>query len=190
MNANPIPMDPAVPALTDEELAHPPRGVRLRREFGDALTIVCRPRKGMLLFLVPFTALWSGFSLGTIYVVPWWTGRFDWQAGLVGIPFLAGTLVLVGAILHLLFAKTTITLAKGRVTLRGGLFGAGRTREFVLQKGAAVALGPTPYQVNNVAQKEIVLAGGGQVFKFGALGLSNEAKTYVAAFLRRAVGGG
>lgn len=189
MTADTIPADASVPALTDEELARPPRGVSLRRDFGDALTIVCRPRKGTLLFLVPFTALWSGFSLGTIYVVPWLTGRFEWQAALVGIPFLLGTLVLVGAILHLLFAKTTITLAKGRVKLRGGLFGAGRTREFVLRKDTAVSLGATLYKVNNVPQKEIVLAGGGEVFRFGALGLSNEAKTYVAAFLRRAVGG-
>ena len=46
------------------------------------------------------------------------------------------------------------------------------------------------YHVNHVAQPEIVVASGEKKLKFGAMGMSNEVQTYVAAVLRRAACGG
>lgn len=180
----------AIPPMSDEELARPPKRVSLHREFGDALTILCRPRKTALLFLVPFTVLWSGVSLAGIYVVPLIQGEFDWKMGLFGLPFLLGSVCFVAAILYTLFGATKITLAKGRIRVFMGAFGLGRTRELECGKGTTVTIEKSGYRVNNVPQPEIVLASGGRTLKFGAMGISNEAQAYVAAVLRRAAGGG
>ena len=179
-----------VPRMTDEEMARPPKRVSLQREFGDALTITCRPKRTALLFLVPFVALWSGVSMAGIYVVPLATGQFDWKMGLFGLPFLIGTIVLVTIILNVLVGKTTVTLSKGKVQVGTHLLGWRRFREMECGKETAVSLQKSSYRVNNVPQPEIVLSSRGQELRFGAMALSDEAKKYVAAVLRRAAGGG
>ena len=179
-----------VPRLTDEELARPPKRVSLKREFGDALTVVCRPRRGTLWFLIPFTAFWSGISMAGIYGSQIVGGDFDPKLSLFGLPFLAGTVGLVGAILYCLFGKTAVTLSQGRVQVFTGVFGLGRKREMECGPGTAVTLERSSFRVNNVPQPEIVVASGGTQLKFGAMAIPNDALPYVAAVLRRAAGGG
>ena len=179
-----------VPRLTDEELARPPKRVSLRRDFGDALTIVCRPRRAALWFLGPFTAFWSGISMVGIYVVPLATGKFEWKLGLFGLPFLLGTLGLLTAILFMAFGKTTVTLTKGRIEVFTGAFGRGRRRALECQPGTVVSLARSGYRVNNVPQPEIEVASGENRLKFGAMTIPNDVLPYVAAVLRRAAAGG
>ena len=180
----------AVPRLTDEELARPPKRVTLKREFGDALTVTCRPRRGALWFLLPFIAFWSGGSMAGIYVVPLVKGTFSWQDGLFGIPFLAGTVALLGIVFYLLFGRTEVTLSKGRIRLFTGVFGRGRTREMECGPGTAVTIEKSNYRSNNVPQPEIVVTSGTNRMAFGAMTIGNDAMPYVAALLRRAAGGG
>ncbi len=178
-----------VPRLSDEEMARPPKRVALQRGFGDELTITCRPKRTALLFLVPFTLFWSGISMAGIYIVPLATGQFEWKMGLFGLPFLIGTVVLLSIILNVLVGRTTVTLSKGKVAVGTHLLGWRKVKEFDCGPGTTVTLQPSSYRVNNVTQPEIVLASGGKEFRFGAMALSNEAKSYVAAVLRRAAGG-
>jgi hypothetical protein len=180
----------AVPRMTDEEMARPPKRVKLERGFDDALTITTRPKRTILLFLVPFTAFWSGISMAGIYIVPLATGRFEWKLGLFGLPFLIGTIVLVGIILNVLLGKTTVTLTKGKVAVGTRWLGWRRMRELECGKDTAVTIEKSGFRVNNVPQPEIVLRSGEKELKFGALGMSGEVVTYVAAVLRRAAGGG
>ena len=102
-----------VPKLTDEQLARPPRRVKLQRGFGDALTLTVRPRRWALLFLVPFTLFWSGGALAGIYGSQLWKGEFDPKLSLFGLPFLLASLGLLTAILYMVFGRTVVTLAKG-----------------------------------------------------------------------------
>ncbi|NCA83588.1 MAG: hypothetical protein EOM72_12765 [Opitutae bacterium] len=180
----------AIPRMTDEEMARPPKRVKLERGFDDALTITSRPKRTILLFLVPFTAFWSGISMGGIYIVPLATGQFEWKLGLFGLPFLIGTIVLVTVILNVLMGKTTVTLTKGKVAVGTHLLGWRRIRELACGPGTTVTIEKSGCRVNNVPQPEIVLRSEGKELKFGAMGLSGEALTYVAAVLRRAAGGG
>ena len=179
-----------VPRLSDEELARPPKRIRLRRGFGDELAMTCRPNRIPLLFLVPFTALWGGGSMAGIYGSQLWKGEFDPKLSLFGLPFLLGTAVLLTIIAYCLFGRTEVTLAKGRIRLFIGLFGLGRTREMDWGKDATVSIQKSNYSSNNVRQPEIVLANGAEQLKFGAMGLANGDQLYVAAVLRRAAGGG
>ena len=128
--------------------------------------------------------------MGGIYGSQIWEGDFDPQLSLFGLPFLIGTIVLVTIILNVLAGKTTVTLTKGKVAVGTHLLGWRREREFECGKGTSVSLQLSSYRVNNVQQPEIVLTSSGQEFRFGAMALSTEAKTYVAAVLRRAAGGG
>lgn len=180
----------AVPQMTDEEMARPPKRVKLERGFDDALTITCRPKRTSLLFLVPFTAFWSGISMAGIYIVPLATGNFEWKLGLFGLPFLIGTIVLVTIILNVLLGKMTVTLTKGKVAVGTHLLGWRRIRELACGPGTTVMIEKSGVRVNHVPQPEIVLRSEGQELKFGALGMSGEVLTYVAAVLRRAAGGG
>ena len=179
-----------VPRLTDEELARPPKRVTLQRGFGDELTVVCRPRRGALWFLLPFMAFWSGGSMAGIYVVPLVSGTFSWQDGLFGIPFLAGTVAMLGIVLYLLFGRTEITLSKGRIQVFTGVFGRGRRKEMECGPGTAVTIEKSNYRSNNVPQPEIVVLSGTNRLAFGAMTIANDAMPYVAALLRRAAGGG
>lgn len=180
----------SVPRLTDEELARPPQRVSLRREFDDALTVVCRPGRMALWFLIPFVALWSGGSMTGIYLAPLVQGTFDWHDGLFGIPFLLGTFVLLAIVSYLAFGRTAVTLSKGRVRVFTGVFGLGRTREMECGPGTVVTIEKSNFQSNNVSQPEIVVASGEHRMKFGAMTIPNDAMPYVAAVLRRAAGGG
>ena len=180
----------SVPQMSDEELARPPKRVSLQREFGDTLAITCRPKRSALLFLIPFTVLWSGISMGVIYGTQIASRTFDWKLSLFGLPFLIGTIGFAIAILYTLFGATKVTLAKGRMRVSMGVFGLERTREVECGKGTTVAIEKSGYRVNNVPQPEVVLTNGEAKFRFGAMALSNEAQNYVAAVLRRATGGG
>lgn len=180
----------SVPHITDEEMAHPPKRVTLRRGFDDELEIVCRPKKGLAIFLIPFTAIWSGGSMAGIYGTQLMKGEFDLAQSLFGIPFLLGTIVLVTIILHTLFGKTIVTLSRGRVQVFSGLFGMGRFRTIACGKGTRVSLETSSVKQNNVSQSEIVLRSGEKTLKFGAITMTKEIQRYVAAVLRRAASGG
>ncbi len=180
----------AVPRLTDEEMARPPKRVRVERGFDDALVVTCRPKRTSLLFLAPFTAIWSGVSMAGIYIVPLARGEFDWKQGLFGLPFLIGTVGLGVAMLGVLLGKTTVTVTRGKVAVGRHLLGWSRIRELERGEGVEVRIEQSGYRVNDVRQPEIVLRSGGRELRFGAMGLSGEALTYVAAVLRRVAGGG
>jgi len=179
-----------VPYMSDEEMAHPPKRVTLRRGFEDELEIVCRSSKALAFFLIPFTLIWSGGSMAGIYGTQLMKGEFDLSQSLFGIPFLLGTIVLVTMILHTLFGKTIVTLSRGRVRVFHGVFGIGRTREMDCGKGTRVSLESSSVSKNRVPQSQIVLRSGNQTLKFGALSLSEEVRRYVAAVLQRAGSGG
>lgn len=180
----------AVRVITDEEMAHPPKRVRLRKGFDDELQVICTPKRWVLWFLVPFTLLWSGISMTVIFIVPLATGKFEWKEGLFGLPFLVGTIFLLGFILMMVFGHLAVTLSRGQVRIFRGAFGLGRTQTIPCGGDTSVSIEQSSVSVNNVRQSEIVLRNGEKTVQFGATSLSKEAMEYVAAVLRRAGCGG
>ena len=88
----------------------------------------------VVLFLIPFTCVWSGMSIGGIYGSQIAKHALDWKLSLFGIPFLIGTVVLVGVILNLLFARRRLVLERGHGVYSAKVFGIGRTRHFDLNR--------------------------------------------------------
>ncbi len=132
------------------DLLHTPKHLRVSRDFQHGTTLIYHKTSAILLFLIPFTALWSGGSMWGIYGTQISEGRFDLGQSLFGLPFLFGTVVLLSVIIFLLFGRWVITLHKnaGRVFLGIGPFGW--TRHFGYDSNSVVSLRDSSVKVNNV----------------------------------------
>ena len=81
----------------------PPSGVQLMRNTRETI-VLARHSRLQLIFLVPFTAVWSGFSMFGIYGSQILKHQFDLKLSLFGLPFLIGTRFLLFAIIYPLFS--------------------------------------------------------------------------------------
>jgi hypothetical protein len=77
------------------DLMAPPNGAWFE-QLADGFRAGATTRSWMALFVVPFTCLWSGMSLSGIYGKQITSGQFDPTSSLFGLPFLLGSVVLVG----------------------------------------------------------------------------------------------
>lgn len=84
-----------------------PKGVTFEETL-DGFRITCATRSKAAFFLVPFTLVWSGFSLGGIYGSQLVKGHFALVPSLFGLPFLIGSIFLVGATLMALWGHIVI----------------------------------------------------------------------------------
>jgi hypothetical protein len=163
-----------------QSLAKPPRGIRMEEEPGGALKVCYRKISLVVLFLIPFTLLWGGFSVGLIYGSQIWKGKFDPHLSLFGIPFLIGTIVLLCIIIYLIFGKWVIRLDQGAGTVFMSVGSLGWTRRFTYDRSTSVTLRLTNTQVNNVPQKAIAVRTGDKEWMFGTF-IKDEAKQFIAA---------
>ena len=118
-----------------------PRHLRIDREIDgvEQVTVATYRRVDPhVLFLVPFTCLWSGMSLGAIYGPQVANRAIDVKMALVGLPFLFGTVFLIGMILFALFGRRTLTLRRGRGTYFRGVGPFGVTTAFEFDGRSAV----------------------------------------------------
>lgn len=119
----------AVPLERREVAAdpNPPKGVSVL-ETMDGFRLVVSTRSCIALFLVPFTLLWAGGSLGGIYGTQIAKGRFELALSLFGIPFLLGSVFLVGLTAMAVAGRCVVELAGERFSVRVGALGVYRTR--------------------------------------------------------------
>lgn len=170
--------------LTPGILDSPPRWIRMEEDPLAGTVITYRRKSPMLFFLIPFTAIWSGGSVGGIYGSQLYKGEFDVSQSLFGLPFLAGTIVLLGVVTFLLLGKWVVTLRDGEGSVFVGMGGLGRTRRFTYGRDTQVSLRMTSVKVNDVPQKGICVRNGDKDVIFGTL-LKDEAKQFIAAAILR-----
>jgi hypothetical protein len=167
---------------------NPPRWTRLEMGPMGGTMVVYRRVSPILLFLVPFTALWSGGSMYGIYIRQFIDGKFDLARSLFGIPFLIGTVVLLSAIMYLLTGRWIITLDRGQGSVFVGAWGIGWTRRFSYDRGTLVSIRMTSMTVNDRPQKGVFVRTGETDFVFGAM-LPEETKRFIAAVIMREAAG-
>ena len=167
-------------------LNNPPRNVRMESDFGGPITITYRRISLALLFLVPFTAFWSGFSMYGIYGTQIIKGEFDLHKSLFGIPFLIGTVILLSIIVFLLLGKWVVTLDRGEGSVFVGVGPIGRTRRFTYNRDTTVSMRMTQVRVNQQPQKGILVRTDKQDFVFGTL-IKEESKRFIAAAIMQQV---
>jgi hypothetical protein len=171
--------------ISTADLEMPPRGVKVERDFTEGIRIVYRRISPLLLFFIPFTAIWSGGSMWGIYINPLMKGEFNFRESLFGLPFLIGTVVLVGVIAFMMFGKWVVTLRKGEGTVFVGVGSLGWTRHFVYKPDSLVSLQRTNVEVNNVPQKGVAVRTDEQDFVFGST-LKDDVKRFIAAYITKA----
>lgn len=110
-----------VPVMT------PPKGVDLV-ETMDGFRLTLSTRSCVAIFLVPFTLVWAGGSLGGIYGTQIAKGEFNWMMSLFGLPFLVGSVFLIGLTVMSVAGRTVVELAGGKFSIRTGALGVYRTQ--------------------------------------------------------------
>lgn len=172
-----------------QALAKPPRCVKIERDFSGATVITYRKLSPVLLFLIPFTAFWSGLSMWGIYGSQFRKGEFDVSQSLFGLPFLLGSVVLLSVITFLLAGKWQITLKNRAGTVFVGVGRLGWTRKFAYSRDTLVAMRMTNVRVNEVSQKGILIRNQSTDLIFGTM-LNEEAKQFIAAAIMKEAKGG
>ena len=169
------------------DLSTPPRGLTVSRSLISGIEIVYRRINPVAFFLVPFTGLWSGFSLWGIYGSQWTSGKFDPVMSLAGLPFLIGTVFLLGMIVFLLFGSWRVHLDRGTVRFFTGVGPFGRRREIAFGADTRVELPDGYVKVRRIPQQVITVTTGERTVDFGAK-LPHDVRLYIAGVLREAVG--
>jgi DNA-directed RNA polymerase subunit RPC12/RpoP len=171
--------------IENTDLSAPPRGVRVDRSLISGVEISYHRFSPASLLLVPFTAVWSGASLWTIYGRQIAAGKFDLAASLFGLPFLAGSVFLVCLTVLLVFGAWRLRLDRGVCEMFTGVGPLGRRLSIPLAAGTQVRLEPGAFRQNRVPQMDIVVTTGDRQVKFGAT-LPQEVRLYLAAVINKA----
>lgn len=165
----------------------PPRGIKLVRDkmnpMGE-LTLIYKRINPAVLFLIPFTAIWSGFSMFGIYIGPFLKDdKIPLEQALMGIPFAIGTIILLVSIFSMLFGKRILTLSNGKGTYAFKVFGIGRTKHFELNRSTRIENSETNYQVHNNTLPQITIINGSKRVNMFA-SFRYDAMDYIIALLR------
>lgn len=149
-------------------------------------TLVYHRVSPMLLFFIPFTALWGGGSVGMLYVYPLLTGKeIDTHQALFGIPFLLGTIALLTAIFYMLFGKITIRLQGPDSSIFTGVGPIGRRQRFDAGQVESIRLAANGTEMNGKSMPCIELQFRERgALRFGTF-MSDESKQYVARYMAR-----
>lgn len=164
------------------DLSRPPRGAWLRNQ-GNEFEVGSTLRSFGALFLVPFTLVWSGFSMGGIYGRQITHGHFNLGESLFGIPFLLGTVVLVSLCLMATLGKVAVRISGEQGAVFTGVGPIGWTRRFNRREVKAVRESLSRWQQNGRSMPVLELEGGTPI-RFGS-GLSEQRRHFMLAALRQ-----
>ncbi len=167
----------------DFDFSKPPRGAWVR-QLGGGFEVGSSARSGVAIFLIPFTAVWSGGSLGGIYGKQIARGHFDWKMSLFGIPFLIGSAFLIPIALVTAFGKVVVRGEGDQGSVRIGVGPIGWTRRFRWSEIKGVHRSMTKWQQDGRNLPLIELQRDGKPIRFGSQ-LSDERSAFVFAALKR-----
>jgi hypothetical protein len=171
--------------LSSIRLENPPKSIRVTEDIMTGTkTIRYKRLSPLLFFLIPFTCLWSGGSIWMIYGLPISKGQFDTTRLLSGLPFLAGTIVMVSIILFCFFGKGLITIHNGKGTVFVGIGKIGWTRTFSYTRQTIISLTQCAVSENGKPCMAITIQTGDRKFRFGAA-IPQATQHYLAAVLNK-----
>ena len=139
----------------------------------------------VVLFLIPFTCVWSGMSIGVIYGSQILDHKFDPRISLFGVPFLLGTVVLVGTIVNMLFARRRLVLERGHGAYSAKVFGIGRTRYFDLNRETKLSVDQAAIQPKGCVCNFMVRVKNGNLSEKVCAYWDEDARDYALAMMKR-----
>jgi len=145
-------------------------------------------RSWRALFLVPFTCVWAGMSVGSIYGKQLMSGRFNPTESFMGLPFLIGSIFLVGWCAMNLVGKVEVTQNGDRLMVFTGVGSIGWTRNFSFSDFNSVREDRSGgrYGING-RQSQVILLEGKRRATFGSM-LSEERRYFLLNALRKMLG--
>jgi hypothetical protein len=158
----------------------PPRHVRVEKSFNDETTITFRRLSPSLLFLIPFTAIWSGVTLWGSFAQQIRNGQFDLVQTLNGLPFIAGTVIMLGYIACVAFGKWVVKLNQGKGEVFVGVGRFGWKRHFSYQNTSVVCFVATGTKHWGKRQNGILVRTRENDFVFGTL-IKDDVRRFIAA---------
>lgn len=162
-----------------------PKGVRLE-ETMDGFRLTLSTRSCVAFFLVPFTLVWAGGSLGGIYGTQIARGEFHLLQSLFGLPFLAGSVFLIAFTVMTVAGRCVVELAGGKFSIRTGALGAYRTQSAPWDDVLSCRLTEVSRRGRNsyttTYQAEVTVEGG-RTLKVGGTGAERETVLWVSRFL-------
>ncbi len=105
----------------------PPKGATYQTTF-DGFVIECSTRSGEAFILVPFTLVWSGFSLGGIYGSQFSSGAFNPGMSFFGLIFVVGSIFLISKTLMTVFGEVRFELKGDTLYYFSGLHPVGKRK--------------------------------------------------------------
>lgn len=162
-----------------------PKGVDLV-ETMDGFRLTLSTRSCVAFFLVPFTLLWAGGSLGGIYGTQIAKGKFELVQSLFGLPFLAGSVFLIAFTVMAVAGRCVVELSGGRFMIRLGALGLYRTQSAAWNDVLSCRLTETSRRGRNsygTTYAVEVAVEGGKPLKLSGAGTDRETMLWVARFL-------
>ena len=104
--------------LFEKIMREPPRGTWKHEDF-DKKTIGATMRSPFAFFLVPFMMVWSGGSLGGIYLTQLISGKFNLVISLIGLPFLLGSIIFWSMTVMTIAGKVEVIIGKDSYVFTG-----------------------------------------------------------------------
>jgi hypothetical protein len=161
-------------------LLNPPSGAGVE-EFPEGFRVWASTRSCIALFLVPFTVVWAGGSLGGIYGSQIVNGEFNLIMSLFGLPFAAGSAMLVLFTLMSVWGRMEIRVEGDEGQVFTGISDVGRRKRFRWSEFTGVRR-ESHRDSDGDRQLRLVLEGP-QRLEFGQ-GLSEARQLFMLAVLR------
>jgi hypothetical protein len=162
-----------------------PKGVTLE-ETMDGFRLTLSTRSCIGFFLVPFTLVWAGGSLGGLYGTQIVQGKFNWMMSLFGLPFLAGSVFLIALTVMAVAGRCVVELAGGKFSIRTGALGVYRTQSAAWAEVLSCRLTEATRRGRNsyttTYQVEVAVEGG-RTLKLGGTGAERETVLWLSRFL-------
>lgn len=163
-------------------IAQPPNGAWYKQEI-DKIIIGASTRSAIALYLIPFTCVWSGFSLGSLYGGQIASQEFDLFLSLFGLPFFIVTLYMLKNIMMSIFGKVEIQTDRNGGTIFTGVGFIGKKQSFHWRDIATINNGIHRPLFQRNDQEAIVMEGTSSIV-FGA-DLNEERIYYVLNALKK-----
>lgn len=168
------------------DLSVMPKGFRVEEISGGESVLIFKKISPIVLFLLPFTAVWSGGSMAGIYGSQIKSGRWDWFQCLFGLPFLVGSIFLVSFVLFLLFGSWRFSVTQGRLLVSAGIGPFRWNRGIPCDEQTQIQIRTNGWSKNDQPVMVLEAKTGANSIKF-ASGLSDEQKQYIQHWLLRAM---
>ncbi len=141
-------------------------------------------RHGVAFMLLPFTLVWSGGSLGGIYGSQIKSGKLEPLLCLFGLPFLVGSIALIGCTAMALAGKVELRLRGAKGEVFTGVGSLGWTRRFDLAEIERITEEPT-IRSHPGGHGWTILLAGRERLRFGS-GLNENRRRFLLGALRAA----